>query len=722
MATKDFKVKNGLQVTEKLQVGGNTDISGNAAVTGKLSVNSAASFANTVGIEGALTVNNSITLGNNSNQTLTVTAGLASNLIPSTTNVVALGSSSKLFKELHLSDTLFVGGNTSINGTLVVNNDVTIGNSTTQTLTVVAGLAANLLPSSNNTVSLGSDTKRFKDLYLSSGTLYVGNVSLSDTANELALNANLAVDSTHAVRVGEIAVINSTAISVGANVTANATTIKVGDTTINTGVVSLGGRIVANGSSGTAGHFLRTGGSGANAYYSGITLGTDTDGDYVATITAGIGLVGSANGEGSTPTIAVVANNGIIANDFGVFVRAGDAISVNATGVHVVSGDGLTTNSSAVYVNANNGIVANASGLFVKAGTGVVVNSEGVHIGQAIGTTSDVQFANITATGTANLAYANIVNNAFIGGTLTVGNNVTISGNLIVTGDTTYVNTTVLAVSDNKVLLNADLGAVAPTESAGIEVNRGTSANVFLQYNETQDRWEFTNDGSNYHNLPLSSEYNNYTYSVDSPANTTTGVIRLARNDNSNDDIIIIGAGGTSVSSNGTHIEITSSSTANAIQSIAIEQNATLVTDDQTIQADTVTDTLTFVAGYGIQVNTDSTNDKILVSRKGYKNGDVLLTTSGTEYTVDTATSLKALKYLIHATDGTDHHASEVLVVAKTGDDAYLTEYGIIHTSASPLVTLAVTLTGGNPVLKATPSTNSVTLKYQRIDLQAINS
>lgn len=649
MATKDFKVKNGLQVTERLQVGGNTEITGNASVTGKLAVTNTSLFSSNVGITGELVVNNNVTLGNNSNQTLTVNARLA----------------------------------------------------------------ANLLPSTNNAVSLGSSDFRFKDLYLSSGTLVVGNVTVSDADGVFSINTNVAI-------TGQI-------LSVGANAIINSNAFIVGNTSVNTVITSnnltLGGKITANGGVGSAGQFLRTGGSSTNAYFSDITLGTDTTGDYVATITAGNGLSGNATGEGNAVTIAVVANNGVISNSSGVFVKAGDAISVNSLGVHVVAGDGLGTNSTAVAVTAGDGIIANASGTFVKAGTGVTVNATGVHIGQPVETTSDVQFANVIATGTANVSYANVANNLDVRGTAVFGNNVTISGNLTVSGNLTYVNTTVLAISDNKITLNADLANnVAATETAGIEINRGSDPNTYFQYDETDNRWHFTNDGTNYYNVPISSEYNNYTYALNQPANTNTGIIRLTRNDNSNDDILIVGAGGTTVSSNGTHIEITSSSTANAIQTFAIEANATLTTDDLSIVADTVTDTVTFVAGYGVQVNTDSVNDKILISRKGFKNGTVSLITSGTEYTVDTATGLKSLKYLIHATDGTDHHASEVLVVAKTGDDAYLTEYAIVHTSASPLVTLAITLTSGNPVLKATPSVNSVTLKFQRMDLESINS
>jgi hypothetical protein len=65
----------------------------------------------------------------------------------------------------------------------------------------------------------------------------------------------------------------------------------------------------------------------------------------------------------------------------------------------------------------------------------------------------------------------------------------TLSGNLTVSGTRTYVNTTTLDVGDNIVTLNADLGANPPTENAGFEIMRGTSANVQFVWDETNDRW-----------------------------------------------------------------------------------------------------------------------------------------------------------------------------------------------------------------------------------------
>jgi cytoskeletal protein CcmA (bactofilin family) len=104
-----------------------------------------------------------------------------------------------------------------------------------------------------------------------------------------------------------------------------------------------------------------------------VALGTDTTGNYVATITAGAGISGASSTEGGTPTIAVVANNGI------------------------------TANSSGVFVNGQDGLTTNSAGVFVTAGTGVTVNATGVHIGQAVGTTDNVTFNDITINGNTTI-------------------------------------------------------------------------------------------------------------------------------------------------------------------------------------------------------------------------------------------------------------------------------------------------------------------------------
>ena len=78
--------------------------------------------------------------------------------------------------------------------------------------------------------------------------------------------------------------------------------------------------------------------------------------------------------------------------------------------------------------------------------------------------------------------------------------NVIIGGNLTVNGTQTTVNSNNVNIGDNILTLNSDeLGT--PSLNAGIEIERGTSTNVSFRWNETTDKWEFTNDGTSYTEL-----------------------------------------------------------------------------------------------------------------------------------------------------------------------------------------------------------------------------
>jgi len=118
----------------------------------------------------------------------------------------------------------------------------------------------------------------------------------------------------------------------------------------------------------------------------------------------------------------------------------------------------------------------------------------------------------------ANATFAN-TRFSSSGGSIT--GDVTVTGNLTIVGQTVYANTTTALIADNILTLNAAIGqASAPTVNAGIEVDRGSSANVLLQWNETTDKWQFTNDGSTYYDIADAGRLD----SVFSLANGTAGV------------------------------------------------------------------------------------------------------------------------------------------------------------------------------------------------------
>jgi hypothetical protein len=94
--------------------------------------------------------------------------------------------------------------------------------------------------------------------------------------------------------------------------------------------------------------------------------------------------------------------------------------------------------------------------------------------------------------------------------------NVNVTGDLNVVGTITTNNLTTLNVTNSQIVLN-DSVTEAPTSNADIIVNRGTSPDTSLRWNELSDRWEFTNDGSTYSVIPLPSEYNNYNNLINKP-------------------------------------------------------------------------------------------------------------------------------------------------------------------------------------------------------------
>lgn len=125
------------------------------------------------------------------------------------------------------------------------------------------------------------------------------------------------------------------------------------------------------------------------------------------------------------------------------------------------------------------------------------------------GQTGDVGFSNYVAgvTGTANQISVSgftgsvtigLSNNVNVVGNLSVGGNLTVSG-----GVTSTFSETVL-IEDNFITLNSNVTGGSPSENAGVEVSRGASANVQVRWNESTDRWQFTNDGTSYWDLPTS--------------------------------------------------------------------------------------------------------------------------------------------------------------------------------------------------------------------------
>jgi hypothetical protein len=156
--------------------------------------------------------------------------------------------------------------------------------------------------------------------------------------------------------------------------------------------------------------------------------------------------------------------------------------------------------------NAANAASSYANSAFVAANTAdqrAVTSGSYANGAFAAANTADQRAVTSGTYANAAFATANLKYDATGG---TISGDVIVSGNLTVSGQTTYANSTVVNLGDAIITLNADIPqAFAPSENAGVEVDRGASANVGLIWNETTDKWTFTNDGSSYSDIGSSA-------------------------------------------------------------------------------------------------------------------------------------------------------------------------------------------------------------------------
>jgi len=107
-------------------------------------------------------------------------------------------------------------------------------------------------------------------------------------------------------------------------------------------------------------------------------------------------------------------------------------------------------------------------------------------------TATAMTITNATASTTTGTGALKVTGGVGVGGNLNVGGNTIIAGNLTVNGTTTSVNSNTVNIGDSIITLNSD-EAGTPSQNAGFEVERGTSANVSFIWNEANDAWDMGN-------------------------------------------------------------------------------------------------------------------------------------------------------------------------------------------------------------------------------------
>lgn len=202
----------------------------------------------------------------------------------------------------------------------------------------------------------------------------------------------------------------------------------------------------------------------------------------------------------STTAILTVGNSSVTAtmNSSTFSGTANNSTNFGGSSLATIQGQ-ITGNAATAYTNAvsytdtkigtaNTAMVANAGAAYTNA-IAIAANGSNISSGTVAFARLPSLFVGTTTIQSTSAAQAVSGITTLAAGNTTITGDITVSGNLTVSGTRTYVNTTTLDVGDNIFTLNADLGASAPSQDAGMEIMRGTSANVQFLWDETNDRW-----------------------------------------------------------------------------------------------------------------------------------------------------------------------------------------------------------------------------------------
>jgi hypothetical protein len=318
-------------------------------------------------------------------------------------------------------------------------------------------------------------------------------------------------------------VVAGTALTATYDDTAGTTTLKLNDTAVTPGsygsataiptfTVDAQGRLTAAGTANVATNLSIAGDTGTDT----VNLLTDT-----LTVAGGEGIDVAVTNNTITVSAedATSTNKGVASFDSTDFTVASGAVTLNAERVQDIVGGMVDSNTesgiSVTYDDVNGKLDFNVADPTITlsgdvTGTGTITNLGDVTITTTVAPNSVALGSDTTGDYVANIqGTANEVTVSPTSGegtTVTIGlpddvtitNNLNVGGNLNVTGTINSVNTTQVNIVDNKINLNTDyIGA--PVTDAGIRVERGTSPDVEVLWNETSDNWTLTNNGTNYH-------------------------------------------------------------------------------------------------------------------------------------------------------------------------------------------------------------------------------
>jgi hypothetical protein len=296
---------------------------------------------------------------------------------------------------------LRISGNAQIDGNLTLGGNITIGDNTADSVNVVASLSSSLIPSLNNTFDLGSPTKQWRDLYLSSASLYInGTQVLSTNATELLFTT----DTGQSIKFNELGTDNIILQTVDGDIELKSS--GGGDVLLDptTGIISVKGNVSMQ--DGTA-KFLSSGGNtihfGNNVAITG-SLTTTGDVNIGGNITIG---------DNTTDTLNVVAalSSSLIpsitnAFDLGSSTKFWRDLYISTGSIKFVGAAGTvvgTLSNTGNGLALDGGVVANGNSSFGTSSAAVTSVTGSLNVSGSISLIGALSASTITGIGNVSL-------------------------------------------------------------------------------------------------------------------------------------------------------------------------------------------------------------------------------------------------------------------------------------------------------------------------------
>jgi len=299
-----------------------------------------------------------------------------------TNNRLPKGTGKEHLVDSQISDD---GTTVSIGGALTVTGNITgpiratngvVSGSSQITYASISSIPAGIVSGSSQLTSIlpAGVVSGSSQIAHDSTTGYSANRHIDHTAVTLTAGSGLTGG-------GDISTNRTFAVGAGSYITVNADDVAVNTATL---IPAISGTILSS----ITGDVTITAGGVATIAANSVALGTDTTGNYVASLVAGTNITLANNtGEGATPTIGLT-NNTI----------SGISLGSNLAALTIGTGlSGTSYNGSTAVTIANTGVTSNVAGtgVSVSGATGAVT----ISIGQSVATSASPTFAGLTING-----------------------------------------------------------------------------------------------------------------------------------------------------------------------------------------------------------------------------------------------------------------------------------------------------------------------------------